>query len=737
MRQFLLQTVTCTIALVLTIALVPGLALVNATPLLEFLRLRAYVQESSWLAHALISLILLVLLGAFLALIARYIRPLIMAVTGRFILWSFGLSIIIVNILMFWLFVAVTPVTWDITDPAWLRIILGGILLSVFETLINVLTGVNQPRIMKGDPDEAYWRFVERLPIIRGSSLVESIRVSQIYNKLFVFATDALMAHRPLGAMRPGVYRLMYGEPDPTLNLTLPEKARILLEGLGPTWVKFGQMVASQAASLPAEWGEQLTRLQSSAQPFSSDNVVRIVTAELGAPPDKLYGSFDLTPLAAASTAQVHKATLKDGTPVAVKVQRPDIMAKTKADLSIIQDVAQVLQSRSKTVAQINLVGITRQFAVGVINELDYRNESYHTRRLADNMKDMPGIHVPTIYLDLSTSRLMTEEFVTGIKLTKTQAIDAAGLDRDVLANNFLAAIIKQVLVDGFFQADPHPGNLFVDTATGVITFLDLGLVGELSQQQRFNLLDLLFTMTQNDPGQLAQVAASMSRKTRPYDEAAYRADMADVFYKYWIYPRSGVDFGEAMQAITDVLSRYGLRLDSSFTLAVKAILQADQSLQALNPQLDLVPAAVAQAKDLLTGELSTERIVGAVRSQVIRLGRDVVRQLPDLEEATFNWLTQYKKGRFVVTVDTSDLTRGVDRFSLAVNRLTLSIVLVGMLIGSAIALSSLKAWFEPTQSLLYPILLSLVFGVVLVFAGFVALKLAGSLREPKVSYDE
>ncbi|MFN8471050.1 MAG: AarF/UbiB family protein [Anaerolineae bacterium] len=737
MRQFICQTVANTVALIITIALLPGINLVDASPLIRFLHWQNYAEESTGLVRLIFIVVVLILLGMLYTIIVRYVRPLLLGVTGSFIVWSFGISIVVVNIITFWLFVTLAPVTWQITNPVWLRIVFGGILLSVFETAITVLTGVGQPRVMKGDPDQGYWKFIERLPVIRGSGLVESIRVSQIYNKLFVFGTDVVMTGRPPGVWRARVYEFMYREPNPTLNLTLPEKTRILLESLGPTWVKFGQMVASQSDSLPPEWANELTRLQSSAQPFPSDQVVRIVTAELGKPPDQLYASFELEPLAAASTAQVHKAVLQDGTTVAVKVQRPDIIAKTKADLGIIQNVARVLQGRSKTVDQIDLVGITRQFAIGVMNELDYRNESYHTRRLADNMMDMPGIHVPVVYLDLSSARVMTEEFVVGIKLTKTEAIDAAGLDRDVLANNFLAAIIKQILVDGFFHADPHPGNLFVNTDTGVITFLDLGLIGELSQQQRFNLMDLLFTMTQNDPTQLAQVAANMSRRTRPFNETAYRADMTDVFYKYWIYSRSGVSFNEFMQAITGTLNKYGMRLDSSLTLAVKAIVQADQSLFTLNPQLDLVTAAVAQAKDLLAGEITPERIVQEVRSQAIRLGRQFVREIPSLEDATLSWITQYKKGKFVVTVDTSDLTKGVDRFSLAVNRLTLGIILVGMLIGSAIALTSLRAWFEPTQDVLYPIILGAVFGIVLVFAGYVAIRLAGSLREPKEPYDE
>ena len=438
MRQFFYQTLGNTVSLVLAFGLVPGLALINAQPLVDFLRLQGLAERyPSGVIHVILFVVVVLLLGLIFTAIDRYVKPLLLALTGRFIVWSMGLSILIVNVLIFWLFIALSPVTWEITSPEWVRIVIGGVLLSAVKLVVDTVTGVNQPRVLKGNPDEAYWRFVERIPIVRGSGLVESIRVSQIYNRLLQFGTEVGVGKGIIGNVRARVYKLMYGEPNPMAGLSVPEKTRILMESLGPTWVKFGQMIASQAEALPAEWAEQLTRLQSSAEPFPSEQVVQIIATELGAPPEKLYASFDLTPLAAASTAQVHRAVLHDGTQVAVKVQRPDIMAKTQADLGIIQNVAAVLQNRSQAVANLDMRGITRQFAKGVMKELDYRNEAYQTRRLADNMAGMPGIRVPTIYMELCSSRVMTEEFVKGVKLTKTQQIDAAGLNRVDLANNF------------------------------------------------------------------------------------------------------------------------------------------------------------------------------------------------------------------------------------------------------------------------------------------------------------
>ncbi|MGL4651785.1 MAG: AarF/UbiB family protein [Caldilineaceae bacterium] len=733
MRRFIFQSIGNAVALFLTFQFIPGLYMESPEPLLTWLRLEWMYTSDSWLLWLLASLIGVLILGAIYTAIDRYIKPLMQALSGNFLVWSLGLSVLVVNVITFYLFIWLTPVDWFVSSPYFLTVTFGGVILTIINLVIEAVTGINQPKVEKVDPDKAYWSRVEKLPLIRDSQLIEGVRVSQIYNKLFVFATDIAVGKGVISNIRARVYQWMYGEPHPGSGLSTPEKSRILMESLGPTWVKFGQMIASQADSLPDDWAEQLTRLQSSAEPFPSEQVVQIITAELGAPPEELYGSFEMTPLAAASTAQVHQATLKDGTVVAIKVQRPDIMAKTKADLAIIQSVARAMQSRSKTVENLDLVGMTRQFAKGVIKELDYRNEAYHTRRLADNMASVQGIHVPAVYMDLCSSRVMTQEFVVGIKLTKQAQIDAAGLDRSELASRFLSAIIKQLLVDGFFHGDPHPGNLFVNTKTGVITFLDLGLVGELNSRQRMNFLDLLFTLTRNDPLELAQVAQTLSLQTRAYDEQAYRAAMTDMYYKYWVYATGTVNFNEGMTAITDVLAQFGLRLDSGLTMAIKTMIQAGQSLYSLDPTIDMAAEAVSKAKVLLADEFTVESVVKTLESQAVRAGKQLVRNLPDLETATMSWLTQYKSGKFTLHVDTSDLTKGVDRFSQAVNRLTLGIVLVGMLIGSAQALESLRSWWDPDQSnALYPLVLVVVFGVILLASGVTAFRLSGSFREPK-----
>ena len=273
-----------------------------------------------------------------------------------------------------------------------------------------------------------------------------------------------------------------------------------MLQQLGPTYVKVGQMVSSRADVLPAAWRTELDKLQNTVPPFPYEQVEAIVRSELGAPPDALFASFDHEPLGAASLAQVHRATLPDGSEVVVKVQRPNVQAMVRADLGNMEDLARQAERRVTTARTMNLAAMIHEFGQGVLTELDYRIEAYHALRLAEVVEGIEGIHVPRVYLDRSSGRVITMEFVRGVKATNVAALDAAGVDRDLVARRFLRAIIKQVLVDGFFHGDPHPGNIVIDPETGALTFLDLGLMGELDSNRRLQLLGLMWALRRARP---------------------------------------------------------------------------------------------------------------------------------------------------------------------------------------------------------------------------------------------
>ena len=372
-----------------------------------------------------------------------------------------------------------------------------------------------------------------------------------------------------------------------------------MLQQLGPTYVKIGQMMASRADILPPDWIAEFSKLQSEASPFAYDDVVLIVTKELGSPPEALFETFDPIPFAAASTAQVHEARLHDGTLVAVKVQRPRIVAKTQADLGVMEQLAGVAEQRLALARKVGLKAIVAEFARGVLKELDYRNEAYHARRLADGMAKFPEIHVPTVYEELSGERVITMEFVNGIKISKADELRAAGFDTAELGTVFIRSIIKQILIDGFFHGDPHPGNILADPISKQIIFLDLGLVGQLSQQQRVDLLGLIYAIKEVDIPGIGDGLMALGKPTKSFDEAKYRDDIDRLARQYLIYGKA-TSLGSALSAFLSAVFDNGLRLDSELTLAIKAVIQSEETARALSFDIDLGEAAVTEARAAL-----------------------------------------------------------------------------------------------------------------------------------------
>ena len=424
--------------------------------------------------------------AAILVLVNRFARPVLVALTGRLLFSTMGLFVVIINAVTIWITGELAPIKIGVVaQPTLLWVLVGAALYTALSTVMDALLGLNRPDLSGRERGRGIWGFLEALPTPRRNAILENLRLQQVYNAIYTTSLDIALAGTPVGDLRRWFDRRIIGNKADMTDAAAPQRVREMLQDLGPTYVKIGQMMASRSDILPPEWITELSMLQSEAAPFAYDDVVAIVTKELSKPPEELYATFDPVPFAAASTAQVHQATMHDGTLVAVKVQRPRIVAKTQADLGVIQQLAGVAEKRLALARKVGFQAIVAEFAKGVLKELDYRNEAYHARRLADGMTRFPEIHVPTVYDELSGQRVITMEFVHGIKISKADDLRAAGFDTTALGTVFIRAIIKQVLVDGFFHGDPHPGNILADPDSKQIIFLDLGLVGQLNSQQR------------------------------------------------------------------------------------------------------------------------------------------------------------------------------------------------------------------------------------------------------------
>jgi ubiquinone biosynthesis protein len=629
------------------------------------------------------------LFGILFGLINAFIRPLVMLLTARQIVRTMGLFAFVINIFLFWLMTLVAPDVFLIESPKLLWIILGGVILSLVSIVMEAIFGLEMPAYQSQIETQFYWRWVRFLSTGRRNTIAENLRAAQITDIISRYTQDIAVERTPLARLRHAVQGMLFRDIDQLRKLTLQEKVRLMIQELGPTFVKFGQIVSSRSLDLPPEWQEQLEQLQSDVPPFSFDRARQILIDELKETPENLFASFEREPFAAASIAQVHRATLHDGTPVVVKIQRPNIDVAVKADLNIINDLTKRVQRKQDWAKTMDLHGLVDEFGQSILSEMDYRNEAANVRLLARNMDQFDLIHVPMIYSELTTSKVLTMEFLPGVKITDVQAIDEAGLDRKILAKEFINAMIKQALFDGYFHADPHPGNVLVNLETGKIGFLDMGLMGELNRDARMALADVIVSMVEQDGYSLGKAVLRLSIPLpgASVDQSAFLEGM-DLFAKRYL--AEGVSMDMALDAMQKMMGRYGLRLDRNFVLAFKSLMQADQIIRALDPEIIFTQTAVESSSALLLEQFNAEAVADMFKKQLSRSSREVIYRLPSLVDATTKWLDQYEKGRMSVHFDTSDLTPQIEKLDRALtkslDRLLVGLVMAGWLVGAAIA---------------------------------------------------
>ncbi|HET9346527.1 MAG TPA: AarF/UbiB family protein [Candidatus Limnocylindrales bacterium] len=651
--------------------------------------------------------------GVIFVLVNRVVRPVLVALFGRLLFSTLGLFAIVITATSIWVTTWLSPVEIaTVADPQPLWLFLVATLFTITALIADAVLGLNRPPL-GGKGGGSVWTLLESLPTPRRSVLIENLRLQQVYEALYETSIDIAFEGTPIGAIRRWFERNVLGDTRLTEDETAPQRIGALLQQLGPTYVKIGQMMAGRTDVLPADWTTEFARLQSDAAPFPWSDAREMLFAELKRPPEELFKSIEPEPFAAASTAQVHRATLHDGSLVAVKIQRPRIVAKTKADLGVMQELAKTAEQRFAVARRMNLRGIVTEFASGVLDELDYRNEAYHARRLADSMAVFESIHIPVVHPELSSSRVITMEFVRGIKIADADKLEEAGEDPAALGATFMRAIIKQVLIDGFFHGDPHPGNVLVDLESHRIVFLDLGLVGQLGPEQRVDLLGLVYAVREADLSGIADSLIGLGRPGPAFNEAAFRSAIDRLGRQYLIYGEAD-SIGGALAGFLGAAFDHGLRLDTQLTLAIKAVVQAEDTARRLAYDLDLGQAAVEEAQAAFLAALDPENVRKQVQGRAIRIGKELARRAPSLDAALISWLDVINRGKLVVEVDTSELNRAVDKVGGVGKQATVGLIVVGQLIGTAIVMAiMLQPSLSEYQGVAYAAMIA--FGITLV----------------------
>jgi ubiquinone biosynthesis protein len=514
----------------------------------------------------------------------------------------------------------------------------------------------------------------------------ENRRLQQIYGTALHFLGDSLVDRTVLGGPRRRLQRWTYKLDEVPPKLSTAERTRIMLEGLGPTYVKLGQIVSSQASTLTDDWRRELDRLQNEVPPVPYEVARQVVVDELGAPPEELYASFARTPLAAASLGQVYRATLHDGRDVVVKVQRPNLDRQVRADLGVTRVMSTYAERRSAYAREIGLHSMLEEFGTTLLDELDYYGEAYNMTRLAENLAGIPGVHIPTVERTLSSKRVLTQEFISGVKISDLDAMRAAGLDLEAIGESALRAAIKMLIIDGFFHADPHPGNLLVNLDSGVVTFLDSGMVGQISLVQRANLGVLLWTFVNGDVPAMGRQLRSLSVPFRSdADEKAFDKDFERRMARYLGSGTS--DIKAVLNAGFAVLRDNGYRLDPQLTLALKAMMQASAFFTPLAPKERTFTAAALEAatelgQDALTGDM----VADVAKREGSRLLSEGIQAAPDYLRGLLSWQNQLKKGKLTVYLDTTSLDRQTSELRGIASMVVVAVLVAGALVGSAIA---------------------------------------------------
>lgn len=473
--------------------------------------------------------------------------------------------------------------------------------------------------------------------------------------------------------------RLLYrGAAGPPLSP--PEHVRLAIEELGPTFIKLGQILSTRPDLVPPAYIQELIKLQDTVPPAEWEAIRAQIEAELGGTLEELFASFETEPLAAASLAQVHAATLPTGEEVVVKVQRPGIEEIIAVDLEILFDLARLIQERTPLGEFYDLPEIAEEFAFTLRAEMDYRREGRNADRFRRNFADEPTLYIPKVYWDYTTSRVLVLERIHGIKIDDIEALDAAGIDRHQVALNAARIIIKEVLIDGFFHADPHPGNFFVMDGA-VIGAMDFGMVGRLSPALRSELIRLYVVAIGLDSERIVEQLVRMGAAGHRVDQAGLRRDLERLLSKYYGLPLKEIRAREVMEEVMPIAFRHRLRLPSELWLLGKTLAMMEGVGLKLDPDFDIFEVSEPFVRRLMW-QLASPRVWGR---KLVQGASDWGELLTTFPRRVPRLLDQLEQGELGFTMSLRETDQALGKLDRIANRLAISILIAALIVSLAL----------------------------------------------------
>ncbi len=462
----------------------------------------------------------------------------------------------------------------------------------------------------------------------------------------------------------------------------LPVRIRLALEAMGPTFVKLGQVLSTRVDLFPPDWIAEFEKLQTNVPPTPFEDVLPQITDALGRPPDEVFRDLEPSAWAAASIAQVYRARLQDGTPVVLKVRRPGIRPIVEADLRILRSIAVVAERELPELRRFQPEQMVLQFAKSLGRELDLEQEARHQDRFARNFADDPTVVIPRIYWEFTSASMNVQQFIEGVPGQDLALVERAGLDRKILADRGAAAVLKMILINGYFHADPHPGNVIYLPGNRV-GMIDFGMVGRLSDTRRNQIVDLLAALSRHDEHGMMAVLLDWTDDAA-VDESRLANDLGELVFNYEHLALKDIQIGQLLSDITAIMRSHSIVLPADLALLFKALITLEGLGRRLDPEFQLVPYLTPFVKRVLAERYSPravsrrmQRSVGGLLASLGGLPGDIVRLVRDA-----------RRGRMKIEFDLKRLDHFGHQIDRSASRLTMGVVTGSLIVGSSIVMT-------------------------------------------------
>ena len=469
-------------------------------------------------------------------------------------------------------------------------------------------------------------------------------------------------------------------------RLTAAERMRLALEELGPTFIKLGQILSTRPDVIPYAFIREFEKLQDNVPSFSFEAVLSQITIELGGPAEQLFAYIDQVPLAAASIAQVHRARLNSGEDVVIKVRRPGIVEVVEADIGALMALAGLAERHISGSELYDPVGVVREFARTIRREMDFTREGHTIEKFRDNFAKTPWMYFPRVYWEQSSRAVLTMEYIAGVKVSDREKFSDDGLDGKLIARRGADSFLEMVLKHGFFHGDPHPGNVLI-LPDNVICLLDYGIVGRLDEGLKTFLTDILSAIVNRDMDEVVSLLLFAGDISDTLDIRALKRDLFNFIDGYYEIPLKEIEVGRMLLEFIDIVTLYRIRIPIDLVLLAKSLVLIEGMGRTLDPAFDMVehlrPFIVRAIRQKIS-PLRVSRDINQILSSYLNLARNIPRDLKEI-------INRVNRNKFKIDLEHRGLDKFTAEFDRSINRLSTSMILAAMIIGSSIIMQTDK----------------------------------------------